>query len=266
MRLQRSTVQFVGFVAAGSAVIAASTGVRERPLGYLLDPHVLPSAALLVVTALAVVWSARLTFVVTRARSVVRGLPQADVMPDRLAASVLRTGVERVQCISSSLPIAFCAGFARPEIMVSEGLADELEDRELDAVLLHERRHAQEHEPLVRIAFEAAAQVLFLCPVVRWWSEHRIQQAELRADQAAVREVGAQPVAAALCKLGSPMAGEAAFAGGVELRVAQLLGDPLPWRRPAARTIICSLLGLPFAIAVAGSAIHGVVAPLLLGA
>jgi Zn-dependent protease with chaperone function len=214
-----------------------------------------------VVPVLAVIvlaWLARIAFVLTRARRTLRRMPTI-VEPERLASAMARTGAGRVRCIDGTVPIAFCAGAVRPEIVVSEGLAERLDDDELDAVLLHERHHVREHEPLMRVASEAAAQVLFFCPLARWWSRRRIELAELRADQAAVREVGPQPVAAALCALGAAMPSQAAFAGAAELRVAQLLGDPLPLERPTAALVATSLLGFPFAIAVVGSVIETVV-------
>jgi Zn-dependent protease with chaperone function len=200
-------------------------------------------------------WVARLAFVLRRAALTVGRLPRSDHLPARLRSGIARTGVERVQCISSSLPIAFCAGARRPRIIVSEGLAEQLDDRELEAVLLHERQHLREREPVVRAACEAAAQVLVFFPMARWWSRRRIEQAELRADQAALRRVGPRPVAAALFRLGSTVPAAAGFAGDTELRVAQLLGDPLPQQRPAAWTVAASLVGFPFAAAVVGCAI-----------
>jgi hypothetical protein len=266
MKVDRHHVSFLGFVAGGTVVIAASAA-RPGPLvslQHLLEPHVLTGAVVSVLAALLVAWTARLAFVLVRAWLTIRRLPRIDGVPARLTSSVVRTGVERVRCLSSGLPIAFCAGVVRPEVIVSEGLVEELNDHELDAVLLHERHHVRELEPMARAASEAAAEVLFLCPIVRWWSRRRIEEAELRADQAAVRVVGPRPVAAALYRLSCTMPAETAFAGGADMRVAQLLGDPLPLRRPGAWTIASSLLGLPVAVAVAGCVILGV-APLIGG-
>ncbi|HXM54351.1 MAG TPA: M56 family metallopeptidase [Candidatus Dormibacteraeota bacterium] len=212
----------------------------------LLVTVVAPVAALL-----AAVWLARFAFLLSRADRVVRRLPTAEAAPARLAAAVARTGVRRVRCIASSDPIAFCAGAICPVIVVSEGLADRLDDDELDAVLLHEHHHLREREPAIRAAAEAAAEVLFFMPIARWWSRRRTEQAELRADRAALDELGAQPVAAALCALGQALSPEAAaFAGVAELRVAQLLGDPIPVRRPGFSMVATSLFGVAFTIVV----------------
>lgn len=262
MRLQRSQAQLAGFAAVGTAIIAGTVVTHPAVAQLLLEPGSWPRLVALAVLPLfgvvVVAWLARLAFVLSRAAITVGRLPRSDRLPARLRASVARTGVDRVQCISSSVPIAFCAGAGRPRIIVSEGLAEQLGERELEAVLLHERQHLREREPMVRAACEAAAQVLVFFPLARWWSRRRIEMAELRADQAALRRVGPRPVAAALFRLGSTVPAEAAFAGDTELRVAQLLGDPLPPQRPAARTVALSLAGVPFAAAVVGCAVFNI--------
>lgn len=258
MRLERTDVRFAGFVALGTAIIATTVATDATSVHRMLQPRSWPEtlavAVVPLLTVVAAAWLGRLAFVLVRARLTVCRLPRADRVPARLASTVARTGVGPVQCIPSRLPVAFCAGASRPRIIVSEALAEELDEHELEAVLLHERQHLREREPAVRAAWEAAAQVLVFFPLARWWSRRRIEAAELRADEAALRRVGPRPVAAALCRLGSSAPADAAFAGDIELRVAQLLGDPLPRRRPAAWTVATSLLGLPFAIAVAGCA------------
>jgi Zn-dependent protease with chaperone function len=262
MRLHRRQAHLAAFIAVGTAIIAATVATHPASVQRLLEPgswpRVLTLAVLPLLAVVLVAWVARFVFVLWRAARAVGRLPRSDQLPARLRASVDRTGVERVQCISSSLPIAFCAGARRPRIIVSEGLAEQLDDRELEAVLLHERQHLREHEPMVRAAWEAAAQVLVFFPLARWWSRRRIELAELRADQAALCRVGPRPVAAALFRLGSTVPAAAAFAGDTELRVAQLLGDPLPRQRPAARTVALSLAGLSFAATVAGCAVFNI--------
>jgi Zn-dependent protease with chaperone function len=259
MRFAPSHGPFAAFIVVGTAIIAATVAMHPVLAQQLLQPGSWPRLLLLALPPLlaivAVTWLARLVFVLSRAAMTVDRLPRAAQLPARLRSSVARTGVERVQCISSSLPIAFCAGARRPRIIVSEGLAEQLDDRELEAVLLHERQHLREREPVVRAACEAAAQVLVFFPLARWLSQRRIERAELRADRAALRRVGPRPVAAALVRLGSTVPSTAAFAGDTELRVAQLLGDPLPRQRPTAVTVATSLVGVPFAAAVVGCAV-----------
>jgi Zn-dependent protease with chaperone function len=261
-----SPLPFVAFSLAGVGIIVTSIATCPNPLLCLRRmaapdfwPQVLTWVVLPLVAALTLVWLARLAFVLARATHVVSRLPGADRPPTRLASALARTRVGRVRCVSARAPIAFCTGAVRPEIVVSDGLAERLDDDELDAVLLHEHQHLREREPVIRAAAEVAADVLFFLPIARWWAHRRTEDAELRADQAAVREVGPRPVAAALCMLDSALSPEAAFAGVAELRVAQLLGDPIPVRRPAAWLVAASLIGLPLTIATVGCVIQTIV-------
>jgi Zn-dependent protease with chaperone function len=257
MRLDSSHAQFAGFFAVGMAIITTTVATFPETVRDALAPNSWERFVALAVVALGAVvftaWLARLLFILGRAALTVERLPRVERMPARLQSSLARTGVERVECISSSLLIAFCTGARRPSIIVSEGLAEQLTDNELEAVLIHERQHLREREPVVRAACEAAAQVLVFFPLARWWSRRRMEAAELRADQAALRRVGARPVAAALFRLGTIVPAAPAFAGDTEeLRVAQLLGDPLPQRRPTACTIATSMVGFPVAVATIG--------------
>jgi Zn-dependent protease with chaperone function len=255
----RRHVTQLALALSGLTTIATSIATSREPAAFipqLLQPGGWPHGAVWVLApvlaAIVVAWLARLVFILTRAALTLRRLPFAGPPPARMVASIGRTGADRVRCIAGDMPIAFCAGALRPEIFVSECLADELDDQELDAVLLHEHHHLREREPLARAAWEAAAQVLFFFPLARWWSRQRIEVAELRADEAAVRKVGPRPVATALRTLGTARPSGAPFAGVAELRVAQLLGDPLPAQRPPAEVVVASLLGFPFALAVGG--------------
>ncbi len=71
-----------------------------------------------------------------------------------------------------------------------------------------------------------------------------------RADQAAFGYAGRQAVAGALLAAGEAdiPVGVAAYGGVTDVRVAQLLGDDLPARRPAPALVILSVLGLIAAV------------------
>jgi beta-lactamase regulating signal transducer with metallopeptidase domain len=128
-----------------------------------------------------------------------------------------------------------------------------LADEELDAVLVHEAEHARRRDPLRRLVGRAAADVLFWLPLVGWWTRHRLEDAELAADRAAIDRVGRSPLARALratATPAAPMVG-ARFGGAGAARVTQLLGDPLPPRRPPLAACLLSLLGLILAVSLA---------------
>ena len=206
----------------------------------------------LVVASLAV-WLGRVVWLLSRAGACTRALQISEDMPDALLASMTRTGLHRVVCLAADAPTAFCSGALRPRVLVSDGLVRRLSAEALDAVLLHEREHVRSLEPLVRAGLDSASEVFFYIPLLRWWSQHRLEESELRADRVALDRLGPRPVAAALWALGSSTAvrGAAAFGGVARLRVAQVLGDPLPARAPGLSLIAISGMGTYFALQAA---------------
>ena len=198
-------------------------------------------------------WLGLLTWRLLRLGFHLRSLPRSQEPPLALIAAESRTGVGKVGCLAADTPTAFCAGALRPRILVSEGLVDQLGPDELDAVLLHEREHVRTFEPLIRAAHETAAEVFFYVPLVRWWSRRRLEDSELRADRVALDRLGPRPVAAALLSLGriTAIRGAAAFGGVAELRVAQVLGDPLPTRATGWPLVAISGMGTYLAFQVA---------------
>lgn len=202
--------------------------------------------------ATMVVWSIRMLTLGLRSRQV-RQLP-TEGWPKDLREAVGRVGAGRVVCIASELPLAFCAGIVRPRIYVSRGLIDKLRPSELDAVLLHELYHRHRRDPLRYAAAAAVTDVCFYLPVLGWIARYLRENAELGADRAAMKAIGNRPVAGALWALGeaadSPLI--AAFAGTAELRAAQILGDPLPRRRPRRSLLLASAIGALALLAIAG--------------
>ncbi len=159
------------------------------------------------------------------------------------------------------MPKAFCTGAFRPVVYLTLGLCTRLDSEELRAVLLHELEHAIRREPLRRALIQAAREVGFFLPVLSWLQERQFEQSELRADRRAIEQLGPRPVALALWTLDSESGSGVlpAFAGAARLRVAQLLGDPVPCPRPGTPVLAASVMGMLFAIAIVNCAAEIVV-------
>lgn len=201
--------------------------------------------ALLVGGVTLLAWLVRTLVLALKTRCLIQQLPTQEY-PQELQEAVDRVDAGRVICVASDVPLAFCAGLLRPRIYVSCGLVDQLRPTELHAVLLHERHHSRRRDPLRFAVTAALKDVCFYLPVLGWMVGYQRENAELRADRAAIDGAGRRPLAGALWALGNATDAPAvaAFAGAAELRVAQVLGDPLPRRRPARSVLLASAIGL----------------------
>ena len=152
-------------------------------------------------------------------------------------------GHPSVTVIEDPRPQAFCAGYLRPAVYVSQRTLELLSDTELQAVLAHEHHHRHVRDPL-RFAFaRVLSQALFFLPVLRALRDRDGELAELTADDAAVRASSGDkgPLASALLLFEA--SGPPQVAGISPERVDCLLGQPVQWRLPSW-LIATSLLGL----------------------
>jgi hypothetical protein len=172
-----------------------------------------------------------------------------------------------VQCrlIEGTEPQAFCAGYLRPRIYLSEGALEQLSKAELEAVVAHERHHLSRHDPLRLLIATALADSLFFLPILRRMSERYRALGELAADEAAVKTLrGRAPLASALLKFSEPEPSPTAVIGIDPERVDHLMGDTgaSRWRLPG------TLLGRSVLVLAAMSGLvllvwHGIVNPTL---
>ena len=157
-----------------------------------------------------------------------------------------------VQVIADSRPQAFCAGYLRPRVFISQAALELLTDAELEAVLAHEHHHRRVRDPLRLACGRAFSQGLFFLPVLRALFRRYADLAELDADDVAVRaSVGGQAaLASALLRF------DASGVGIAPARVDALLGRPISWRRPwwLVSVSVSSLAGLISLTWVAGQA------------
>jgi Zn-dependent protease with chaperone function len=203
-----------------------------------------------VVTAIVLVDAASVLGVVVRvgwlAATTTRALatlPRAPISPS-LQAAAQRAGITRLRCLAGTNRTAFCAGFVRPRVYVTTATSEQLNANELDAVLAHEAAHARRRDPLRRLLTRAATDVVFWFPLLRWWLRTHVEKAEVQADKAAIGHAGRQALAAALLAAAAqPPAALPAMAGATETRIAHLLGEDLPIRRPPTGLVVLSLLG-----------------------
>lgn len=229
----------VASIGAAIASIHRSSGATGRidvagiPFSYPrlnASASILLGLALVAVIAIAIALRASL-----RQRRAYRGLL------DRLEVLGQMTSRPSIQVISDPRPQAFCAGYLRPRVYISQAALDLLGEDELEAVLAHEQHHRLARDPLHMACGRILAQALFFIPALRTLFARSADLAELNADGAAVRASGGPaPLASALLTF------EASGAGIPPERVDALLGQRISWRPPwgLLAASLCSLLSL----------------------
>ena len=132
---------------------------------------------------------------------------------------------------------AFTAGWFRPRIFVAESLQRTLKPDELEAVLRHEKAHAQRRDPLRLSALRFLACLLFYIPALRKLAADMADEAEIAADDEAaeqhplalasaiVKLAGTSSSAAPVGKLGSPALVGFQRDELLERRVRRLVGE-----------------------------------------
>ena len=130
-------------------------------------------------------------------------LSRRVTLPRRIADLAGSLGLAgRIDIVRDVRPFSFCYWFRRPRICLSTGLIKRLDDAELRAVLLHERYHLRQRDPLRLVIARYFAAGLYVVPVVEELVEYYTVQKEVAADQAAVREMGGvRDLASALFKV-----------------------------------------------------------------
>jgi Zn-dependent protease with chaperone function len=239
-------------VLAGLAVARVLTDRQGLGDGCRSLAFCVGSAALLIALVGTAATLLRATWLACGAARAVASLrPVRAPGPLADAAASAGTG-RRLVCVAGAGRVAFCAGLLRPRVYATAGLAEASPD-EIAAVLVHEAEHLRRRDPARRVLLRATAEVYFAVPLLRFWHERAIERSELAADRAAIDRVGAGALARALLatQVLPGLGGVPAFFAGVaEARIAQLLGDRVPRRRPSAALVLGSLAGLILAVYV----------------
>ncbi len=163
--------------------------------------------------------------------------------------------------LDSPVPAAFCIPGARPLLVLSSGMVEELDADQLAAVVAHERAHLRERHHLLLLPFVAWRAALPVLPAADRAHDAVRDLVEMRADDVALRALTgptprrtlAQAIVAA-AEGGAPHGALAVNGGPLAQRVTRLLDPPAPlprWARPAALTSAVALLLVPTALLLA---------------
>jgi len=120
---------------------------------------------------------------------------------------------------------AFTYGLFRPRVVVTTALVNQLSDRQLTAVLVHEEAHVDGLDPLRALAVACFGRALLQAPAMRSLLRCHLHRRELAADRAAVRVVGRSALVEALLAVLTPAVVAAGVSGGAALSALVLNDD-----------------------------------------
>lgn len=174
---------------------------------------------------------------------------QASISP-LLVQMVCSLGLNGRVCVTTDQTIyAFCGGFIRPHIYLSQGLVELLTLGELEAVLRHERRHLTQRDPLRYFVTDLMGHLTPLFPALAVWRARVHVHAELAADQAVLKVMPVDVLAGALVKVmraSTPSVRQPIVAAlsPDQARVAALVGQPTAVPYPRYDVVMSLTLGI----------------------
>lgn len=157
--------------------------------------------ALILLPLIAV--AAKLTLVFWQTRRLKRIFRLTETYPSQLDSLAKKLKLERkIVLVDSSKPLAFCLGFRSPKIFISAKLVRALRQKELEAVLRHEKYHLENKDSLTMLVATSAQSLFPFFPLISdLLKNYRIER-EISADQEAVESMGSpRPLITALRKL-----------------------------------------------------------------
>lgn len=128
---------------------------------------------------------------------------------------------------------AYCLPGLRPRIVVSAGAVRLLGDRELAAVLEHERGHAHEHHGLVLLPLVPMGHLLHWVPYAARAPRAVATLLEMSADDYAARRHDPRHLAAALLQMAAGEAPPSCALGASQTAIEARVGRLLEGRRPS---------------------------------
>jgi beta-lactamase regulating signal transducer with metallopeptidase domain len=168
--------------------------------------------------------------------------------------------------ITAGVPVRFdtrhrapaVCGIFKPYILLPMGVDRLLNQREFDAVLLHELAHARRHDNLIRLLYELSLCALWFHPLIWLTGARMALYRELSCDESVIQRAHGTELVSALAKLALPERGlplRAAASSHLSYRLARLAGPTRTTNR-AATLLLTSLFTAVIAAGVFQTIAH----------
>ena len=145
-------------------------------------------------------------------------------------------------------------GIFQPRIHLPNGIDAILTAEELEAVVIHEERHARRHDNLIRLAYELALCAVWFHPLV-WFAGRRLAlYRELSCDEWVMRRSRGAELIGALAKLAEPANApllQSSASAFVRDRVVRLTSPQVP-------RIASAILAIAFSVFLAATTVETV--------
>ena len=167
--------------------------------------------------------------------------------------------------VADGIPVSFgkrhsapaVSGVLYPHVSLPIGIDRLLDERELNAVLLHELTHARRRDNFIRLLYEGALCALWFHPLI-WLAGMRMAlYRELSCDESVIHSAHGEALVSALAKLAVPkQAGflQATAASHLSYRLARLAGPQTT--NPAATLVLTSLFAAVIAAGIFQTIAH----------
>jgi len=207
------------------------------------------------------IWIAGALFMLMRLASRLRSERRETQAPARRSDRGIASRLE-----TDGIPVSFgerhqfpaVRGVLYPRIVLPTGLDRLLNQREFDAVLLHELAHARRHDNLIRLLYEVSLCALWFHPLV-WLAGARMAlYRELSCDESVIRRAHGQALVSALAKLAVPDQAlflQATASSHLSYRLARLAGSAQTTNR-APSLLLTSLFAAVMAASIYGTIAH----------
>lgn len=173
----------------------------------------------------------------------------------------------KLRCLARGVPIKLSAagqgpwvdGVLRPHILLPLGIDRLLNDRELDAVLIHEVTHARRRDNLIGLIHEVALCALWFHPLV-WLAGSRLAMfRELSCDDFVIESSRGADLVTALAKLADPAEALLLRPGAASLfrhRLARLKASRQHRARGAADLVLTVIFGVALLVCMVETIAH----------